>query len=138
MKKGGTKKTTKKTAPRAKKTVAKKVAKKATKRKVVSKTSSKSKAAKRTSNVHITRVTDPDKHFWVHHGPVICDLRELAKALQEMSDDQYNHHTRRESGTNDFARWIEDVLGEALLAQKLSRTRSRLGTRKVIVTHIAL
>jgi hypothetical protein len=65
----------------------------------------------------------PEKCFWVHHGPVLRDLRELRDALErQISDGQFAHHVGPER--NDFADWVEHVLGEKTCARALRRVHS--------------
>ena len=51
-----------------------------------------------------------------------------------MTEEQFIHHTRREHGVNDFANWVRDVVGDSELAEKLNRTRSRLGARRLVIS----
>jgi len=77
----------------------------------------------------------PDgKVFWVWNGPPVRNLRELRGALGIMSDDQFNHHTKRDG--NDFARWIENVLGAKICAGKIDRAKTREATIKVLENYI--
>ena len=68
--------------------------------------------------------------FWVNFGPVVKNLSELKKAVEEMSDEQYNYHTKR--NVNDFACWVEEVFGAVALAKKLGRAKSRASFVKVL------
>jgi len=65
----------------------------------------------------------PDQCFWINHGPVVKNLRELRDALaQGLSDAQYAHHVG--AGKNDFANWVEAVLDDAKCAQALRRAKT--------------
>ena len=100
------------------------------------------KTRKKTSgkkmSVPVAKVISPDEYFWINYGPVVSDLQELAQALNDISDDQYYHHTRREDGVNDFARWIDEVFGDAHLASRVARAKSRTGARRVIVSYVSM
>jgi hypothetical protein len=65
----------------------------------------------------------PDKCFWVNYGPILKDLRDLRDALNGgMSDIQFAHHVG--AGKNDFAAWVEQVLGDAACAAALRKART--------------
>ncbi|MDO8510192.1 MAG: hypothetical protein Q7S15_01025 [bacterium] len=81
-------------------------------------------------------VSAPDgQRFWVHHGPIVANLKELLEALHRMSEEQFEHHTSRE--VNDFAVWASDVLGERALAKKMIKMKSRVDLIKLIEVYIA-
>ena len=68
--------------------------------------------------------------FWVNYGPVVKNLAELKKAVEEMSDEQYDYHTKRNG--NNFTQWIADVFGEVELAKKLDRAKTRVAFVKAL------
>lgn len=77
----------------------------------------------RAARVRAVVVAPPEKCFWVHYGPVLKDLRELRDALEgQISEAQFTHHVGPHG--NDFANWVEQVLGEATCARGLRRARS--------------
>ena len=53
--------------------------------------------------------------FWTTDGRVISNLIELQQALGDMADEVFVHHVTKEK--NDFADWIENVLGDVELAK---------------------
>lgn len=65
----------------------------------------------------------PEEAFWVHHGPVVSSVAELMEALVDMSDEQYEYHTKR-SG-NDFAAWLRDCFGKEALASRIETAMTR-------------
>ena len=78
----------------------------------------------------------PDRCFWINHGPVVKNLRELRDALaQSVSDAQFAHHVG--AGKNDFANWVEAVLDDALCARALRRAKTRLAALRAVETHLA-
>lgn len=131
---GSKKPTARKTAKVNKKVTTKRAA--GTKKKTAAKSSKVSQSPKVARRMPVLHVDDPSLSFWVNCGPVIDSLDGLAAALQEMSDDQYSYHAQGEA--NDFARWVGEVFGEASLAQKIARARSRSGARRVVVAHVSL
>ncbi len=78
----------------------------------------------------------PDKTFWVNEGPVIKNLLELCDALEAMSDEQFAHHVDAEK--NDFARWVDEVLGDSDCARALRRARKRQTAQRAIAVRITL
>lgn len=75
-------------------------------------------------------VVSPEMYFWVNHGPVLKDLKELCNALKTMSKVTFEHHTNKEK--NDFAKWVEEALGDAQLARKLARCKSPASMSKAV------
>jgi len=66
----------------------------------------------------------PDKAFWVVDGPVLTDLQQLRDALaREISEEQFVYHVTE--GKNDFARWVEEVLGDRECASALREAHNR-------------
>lgn len=76
-----------------------------------------------------------DKRFWCQDGKAIRNLRELRKALIDISDVTFNHHLSE--GRNDFSRWIREVVGDERLANELAKVRSRLKASQVIAERIS-
>jgi hypothetical protein len=76
-----------------------------------------------------------DKRFWCHDGKSIKNLRELKKALIDMSDETFHYHSGEER--NDFSKWIRDVVGDDKLAEDLSNTRSRIQASQVVAQRIS-
>lgn len=73
----------------------------------------------------------PERCFWVNFGPILKNLRELGDALaSDISDAQFAHHVGPEK--NDFATWVENVLGDEDCAQALRRARTRRGTLRAV------
>lgn len=60
--------------------------------------------------------------FYLQGGSVLASLKELHEALNLMSEDQFKYHT---DGRNDFASWVDEVLGEAEAAAALRTAQMR-------------
>ncbi len=115
--------TTTKAIPKAVKTVAKKVEKKAPVSSV-----SKGKNA---------LVCAPGEQcFWVTDGKVLSNLVDLKEALAAMSEDVFAYHVSKER--NDFADWIEHVLGDAELATAFKKSKKPNTAREVVVTRLKI
>lgn len=76
-----------------------------------------------------------DKRFWCHDGKTIKNLRELRKALNDMSDETFHYHSGE--GRNDFSKWIRDVVGDDKLAEDLSKAGSRMQASQAVAQRIS-
>jgi len=76
-----------------------------------------------------------DKRFWCHDGKVIKNLRELRKALVDISDETFRYHLA--GGRNDFSKWIRDVVGDDRLAEDLGKAKSRMQASQVVAQRIS-
>jgi len=76
-----------------------------------------------------------DKRFWCQDGKAIKNLKELRKALIDMSDETFHHHSGGER--NDFSKWIKDVVGDEKLASDLSKAKSRIQANQAVAKRIS-
>lgn len=76
-----------------------------------------------------------EKRFWCHDGKNIKNLRELTKALNDMSDETFHYHLGE--GRNDFSKWIRDVVGDDKLAEDLSKAKSRMQASQAVAQRIS-
>jgi hypothetical protein len=76
-----------------------------------------------------------DKRFWCHDGEVVKNLKELRKALIEMSDETFRYHLG--GGRNDFSKWVREVVGDDKLAEDLSKAKSRMQASQAVAEMIA-
>lgn len=76
-----------------------------------------------------------DKRFWCHDGKVIKNLKELAKALSNMTDQTYYYHLS--GGRNDFSKWIREVVGDARLAEDFGKAKSRTQASLIVAKRIS-
>lgn len=74
--------------------------------------------------------------FWVTDGKVLSNLVELKEALAAMSEDVFAYHVSKER--NDFAEWIEHVLGDAELATAFRKSKKPNTAREVVVTRLKI
>jgi len=115
----------------AKKTVAKKVAPAPKK--------SAGKAAPKKNLKNAKRVlvcANGEQCFWTTDGKIIGNLVELQKTLAAMAEDVFKHHVTRQK--NDFADWVEFVLGDAELAGQLRRTAKPQTAQTVVVRRLKI
>lgn len=75
------------------------------------------------------------KRFWCHDGRVIKNLRELGKALDDMSDETFRYHLG--GGRNDFSKWIREVVGDEELANDLSKAKSRVEADRTVAHRVS-
>ncbi len=73
------------------------------------------------------RETDPEQYFSLCTGGLIKDIKELAFALDYLSDEELNHHVNESK--NDFSNWLKDVFEEHEIAEEISEI-SKTGDRK--------
>ncbi|RLI92081.1 MAG: hypothetical protein DRO65_00515 [Candidatus Altiarchaeales archaeon] len=71
-----------------------------------------------------------DKVFYVRNGHILRNLRDLVKELETMDFQTFHHHVNPEK--NDFANWINDVIGDKTLANEIRK----LKTRRSIARHV--
>lgn len=76
-----------------------------------------------------------DKVFWLYDGRVLKNLDELAAALEDMSEETYNHHVTGEK--NDFCNWVRDVIGDTTLASNLQKAASRNAGAQAVKARLA-
>jgi len=67
-------------------------------------------------------------------GSKLRDLRDLAFALGTMADDVFWHHAN--DARNDFANWINDVIKDKELANRIKGIKDRVGTQISILSHL--
>lgn len=98
-------------------------------KKVATKSSSKAKKMSLTA-------AEGEQCFWCTNGQVLSSLVELRDALAEMEDAVFAHHVQKER--NDFANWIEYVLGDAELAESIKKAQKPRTARMVVVRRLKL
>ncbi|MGB5925769.1 MAG: hypothetical protein WBH01_06715 [Dehalococcoidia bacterium] len=76
-----------------------------------------------------------DKRFWCHDGKLIRNLKELGKALNDMSDETFHYHSGVER--KDFSKWVREVVGDEKLANDLSKAKSRIQTSQAVAQRIS-
>ncbi len=58
----------------------------------------------------------------MHEGPVFASLKDMAAALPKLSAKSFAHHVGE--AKNDFATWIEFVIGDKELADDMRNART--------------
>lgn len=72
--------------------------------------------------------------FWVSDGRILRSLVDLRDGLKEMSDEVFKNHVNKEK--NDFAKWIEDILGESVFAKKMRTMKTRLTALRTVESEL--
>lgn len=100
---------------------------------IVSMINTKISSSKNTPIKDLTRAQG-DQRFWIYNGPVLESIVDLRDALVAITDEQFNHHINLEK--NDFANWVENVLQEPALAQKMRSYRTRKSIHKIVEVYL--
>ncbi|RMF55437.1 hypothetical protein D6745_02185 [Candidatus Woesearchaeota archaeon] len=88
------------------------------------------------------RIIDDEKSFHLYQGPRIKNIEALAEVLDVVNDDIFKHHVTKDK--NDFATWIDEVVGDKVLARRVLRAKDRSALAKVIerrvheLTHVKI
>jgi len=75
-----------------------------------------------------------ENYFFCRDGRIFKNLRELAVALKDMSEETFKHHVNE--GKNDFANWIKDIIKDIRLADKISGLKAKELIRRTIEDNI--
>jgi len=67
--------------------------------------------------------------FWVHQGPVLRNLIDLAKFFEIITAEQFAYHMKpntngADAKGNDFSRWVAEVLQDKTCATTLARAKT--------------
>ncbi|MEM4268472.1 MAG: hypothetical protein QXK37_06620 [Candidatus Woesearchaeota archaeon] len=65
-----------------------------------------------------------DKVFWLHDGRILKNLFDLVDALKDIPPEIFTHHVNE--GKNDFANWINEVIGDKKLADEIRNHRDAI------------
>lgn len=74
--------------------------------------------------------------FWTHNGAIISTLIDLSNLLTSIQDDIFKYHVKKDK--NDFADWVEFVLGDAELAGSLRASRTPKSARTHVVRRLKI
>jgi hypothetical protein len=73
--------------------------------------------------VHIESDIHPDHHFVLSNGVTLKNLPELTNALRTMDSNIFVNHVNNTK--NDFAAWINDIMGFKSLSQDIAKAKSK-------------
>jgi hypothetical protein len=70
------------------------------------------------AKVYLRDVQPMWKAFWFHMHLVAKNLDEFADGLTQITDEVFAYHVSGQK--NDLAKWVQEVIGDAVLAQWLT------------------
>lgn len=76
----------------------------------------------------------PEECFWAKDGTIIKNLVELSEVLVTVPSDVFDHHVTKHK--NDFADWVEHVLSDGELAQKMRSAKKPNTTRTLVLQRL--
>jgi hypothetical protein len=97
------------------------------------------KAPVRKTHKNAKRVlvqANDEQCFWTNDGTIITSLIELSNVLSSIREDVYKYHATREK--NDFADWVQYVLGDAELAKTLRTARTPKSARTFVIRRLKI
>ena len=75
------------------------------------------------------------KAFWFHMHLVAKNLEEFAVGLSSITDEVFRYHTSGQK--NDLAKWVQEVIGDSVLARELSSVVSKEEAAEIVRTRVA-
>lgn len=85
--------------------------------------------------ININEIDIQPEHFFIlNGGACLKNLKDLHTALDEMSQEQFDFHTKRDG--SDFAKWVEGVFGEVELAKRIEKAKTKEDLAKIIANYI--
>ena len=75
-----------------------------------------------------------DKKFWACDGRAYSTLYDLEDALKTMDDGIFNYHCNEQK--NDFANWVEYVIGDQKLTGKMRKAKTKSTMLKSVSAHL--
>ena len=77
----------------------------------------------------------PEQYFVLCNGENLKSIHDLAKHIETLDDDVYNHHVNAEK--NDFANWVSGVFEQHDLAETLRASESKQESHIALLKHLA-
>ena len=74
--------------------------------------------------------------FWFCNGHIARNIYELANYIEMLDDFGWNYHVNKDRNKNDFAKWVDEVLGDKPLADLLSNIYDKDKYVKIIKARI--
>ena len=72
--------------------------------------------------------------FWCSNGHILRNMRELAEALNTMTDEAFAYHSNAQK--NDFSNWVRDIIRDDELASSLMKASSRTKAAEIVSERI--
>lgn len=80
------------------------------------------------------RYADDAQSFWAVNGEVLNSLVALRDALERMDAKTFRYHVRDDQ--NDFALWVDEVLGDGTCAAELAHCTTPSKAKTVVVRRL--
>ena len=97
---------------------------------MLKKRTAKKLAAPRRGKVTPLTIAPASAAFWVNNGPSLRHLLDLNKFLDIITEEQFRYHTARAG--NDFAKWVQAVLGDHRCARALEASKTVAAARAAV------
>lgn len=75
------------------------------------------------ARIYLRDVKPMWKAFWFHMHLVAKNLDEFAAGMARISDEVFVYHASGQK--NDFAAWVQEVIGDSILARRLEAVATR-------------
>ncbi|MFH1771117.1 MAG: hypothetical protein ABH828_06210 [archaeon] len=98
------------------------------------KTVAKKKVSKKSTQKKGLKKVPSEVSFYIVNGTVCSDLLELAEALEGLAEDHFKHHVNEMK--NDFANWVEHIIEEPQLANKLREAETKEKHVIILLKHV--
>ena len=85
-------------------------------------------------NHPVKKAAPQENIFVLCNGKPVKNLKELADVMDGLEDSVFNHHVRPEH--NDFTAWVNDIIKDVELAEKLAGAKDKKNFQLVIYKHI--
>ena len=72
--------------------------------------------------------------FWLADGQALHSLSDLDKALKTMKKGVFEHHVNKDK--NDFKNWIQAIIGDPLLAEKVGKAGTKTALAKAVKARV--
>jgi len=66
---------------------------------------------------------EPKYYFRAKDGTAVKNLIELAEAIERMDQSTFDHHVS--DGRNDFASWVNDIIGDSELSKQIKPLKNK-------------
>jgi hypothetical protein len=88
-----------------------------------------------TAALYLKDVDPLWRAFWFHMHLMAKNLEEFADGLGMISDEVFAYHVSGQK--NDLARWVQEVIGDAWLAQQLLAVKTKEEAADVVKERVA-
>jgi len=93
------------------------------------------KVSSEVARIYLRDVEPMWKAFWFHMHLVAKNLEEFAAGMDQISDDIFAYHASGQK--NDLAAWVQEVIGDSVLARRLETVSSKAETARVLHERVA-